>query len=634
MNRYNTPYLILAFFIFLASACASIGNPSGGPRDEDPPSFVRSNPSPGTVNFKGDRVDIYFDELVNVKDAFSKVIVSPPSSQTPRVSSLGKRVSVQFADTLLPNTTYTIDFADAIEDNNEQNKLENFNFSFSTGPTIDSLRISGMVLGANDLEPLRGKLVGVHSNLNDSSFLKTPFLRMARTDDVGRFSIAGLAPGHYRVFALNDNDNDLKYSSPEEEIGFYDFVVSPSVSSTIAYDSIFNSKTGQADTVVSRIRPVFLPNDILIRSFTSAFRQQYLKNYERIDTTRLSFQFNSISLTPPEFSVVGAPKLKDWYVRESSQSNDSITLWIKNRSLISADTLRIAVRYMRNDSLKNLSPFTDTLRMVFDRKLHERVAAQTLKDLMKQAKANRRDSARLNTPPSLSINFTSSTIPDIESDVTFTTETPLLSLNKEGVHLEMMKDSVWIPIAIDSIRMPDPLKPRNFSISHPWKYNTEYKVRIDSLAATGIYGLQNAPSVFAFKTGAQADYSSIKFRISGIPDSIPAFVQLLNNDSPVKAMMVKNNSVIFRHLKPGKYYARIVIDFNGNGVYDPGDYEKGTQPDLTFYYPKSITLKKNWDKEETWNIFATPVDKQKPNAIRKNLPKNAKTEASEEEEED
>ena len=165
--------------VAILASCASIGNPSGGPRDEDPPRFVRANPAPNSVNVSRNRIDIEFDELVNVKDAFSKVVVSPPSKSTPRVSSLGRRVSVQFTDTLLPNTTYTIDFSNAIEDNNEANKLQGFSYTFSTGPEIDTLAISGMVLSADALEPQQGMLVWVFSNLSDTALTNLPFDRLA-----------------------------------------------------------------------------------------------------------------------------------------------------------------------------------------------------------------------------------------------------------------------------------------------------------------------------------------------------------------------------------------------------------------------------------------------------------------------
>ncbi|MDE6811606.1 MAG: Ig-like domain-containing protein, partial [Muribaculaceae bacterium] len=149
--------------LILAEGCASIGNPSGGPRDERPPRFVKADPAPGAVNVSSDRhrFRIEFDELIDVKDPTSKVIISPPGAVIPRVSAQGRHVEISFQDSLMPNTTYTIDFADAIQDINENNPVNNFAYTFSTGPVLDSLRIAGRVLSARAMEPLPRQLVGL-----------------------------------------------------------------------------------------------------------------------------------------------------------------------------------------------------------------------------------------------------------------------------------------------------------------------------------------------------------------------------------------------------------------------------------------------------------------------------------------
>lgn len=240
--------VFMAALVSLLAGCANIGNPSGGPRDEDPPRLVSANPPPGSLGVNRTKMVLQFDELVNVKDAFSKVVVSPTSRSVPRVSSLGRKVTVEF-DSLAPNTTYTVDFADAIEDNNEANALQGFTYTFSTGQTLDSLRISGRVLGARDLEPAQGMLVGVHANLADSAFTTERLLRVAKTDDRGQFTIRGLAPGQYRVFALDDKDNDYRYANQEEDIAFYDMVVSPTTEPAVANDTVYDKLTGTPDTL-------------------------------------------------------------------------------------------------------------------------------------------------------------------------------------------------------------------------------------------------------------------------------------------------------------------------------------------------------------------------------------------------
>lgn len=270
-----------------------------------------------------ERLTLTFNELVNVKDAFTNVVVSPTSKSTPRVSTAGRRVTIEF-DSLAPATTYTVDFGNAIEDNNEANKLQGFTYTFSTGPTIDTLRIAGRVLSARNLEPQQNMLVGVHSNLNDTAFSTQRLLRVAKTDDRGRFTIRGLAPGRYRVFALKDNDNDYRYSSPEEDMAFYDLTVEPSTVETTATDSVYNRITGAVDSVVTRRRTQFLPNDIVLRSFNSELRQQYLSKYERLDSAKVFLKFNTRASALPSVRVLGQPHRTSIGTLEASEKLDSL----------------------------------------------------------------------------------------------------------------------------------------------------------------------------------------------------------------------------------------------------------------------------------------------------------------------
>lgn len=650
----------LAFFagvvvaFILAESCASIGTPTGGPRDEDPPRFVRANPAPGSVNVTRQRVDIEFDEIVNVKDAFTNVVVSPPSSQVPRVSSQGRRVTVLFQDTLLENTTYTIDFGNSIEDNNEGNKLPSFAYSFSTGPEIDTLQISGMVLSADASEPQQGMLVGVYSNLSDTAFATLPFERMAKTDDRGRFTIMGLAPGEYRIFALGDLDNDYHRANPEEAMAFYDVTLSPSTERVTATDTVFNLKTGEVDTVMTRERTRYLPNDILLRSFDSDVKSQYLQKYERQDSTRLKFIFNTKADSIPRLKVVDYEDLQDWYVVERSAKNDSVTFWIKDREILGLDSLRIAATYLRTDSAKNLSEITDTLRFFYSRDLKNALAnaakerEKALKEKEKEREKAEKEGIEYvdSTPPPppvpLKISTVTASTHEVYMPLIMEFETPLSRLDTSAFHLEIKVDTLWEAVKEPWRPVPyDSLNPRRLMIEYPWDFETQYRLTIDSLAATGIYGLETDNFEFSFKTRPEDDYSRVIFQISNFTDSIPAFIELLNtSDAPIRREKVENGRAEFKYLPAGKYYARIFEDHNGNGIFDTGNIDSIQQPDYAYYYPKLINVKKNWDKEESWDVFSTPVDMMKPYALLKNKPeadkknRRRKTDNMEEEEEE
>lgn len=634
-RRRHTIYLLWALVLAgVLASCASIGNPSGGPRDEDPPRFVRANPAPGSLNVNRQKIEIEFDELVNVKDAFSKVVVSPISKSTPRVSSLGRKITVQFNDTLIPNTTYTIDFADAIEDNNESNKLQGFTYSFSTGNVLDTLQISGMVLSADALEPQQGMLVGVYSNLADSALSTLPLERVAKTDDRGRFSIQGLAPGEYRVFAVADVDNDYKRANPEEAMAFYDFTLTPTAERVNAIDTVFDLLTGDVDTVLNRERTRFLPNDILLRSFESDYKSQFLQKYERVDSTRLRFIFNAPSETLPEISPVNVEGYKDWWTLERSAKNDTLTYWLNPATLVATDSLQIAASYFRTDSAQNLTLATDTLKFFTQR-------PKVTKKKEKKKKDEKADTVPVKIP-ALGFKMISQSTQEVNLPLVMEFDTPLNRFDTTAFHLEMMVDTVWAPVPKAwKPEHVDSLNPRTFKIEYPWEYATEYRLSVDTLAATGIYGLMTDPLEHKFKTKAEEDYCALTLNISNFTDTIPAFVELVNNsDAPVRREKVVNNSVTFKYLAPGKYYVRIFEDHNGNGIYDTGDFNLHRQPDMAYYYPKIINLKKNWEKSESWNVFDTAIDLMKPEAIKKNKPatdkrnRNNKSENGLEEEEE
>lgn len=609
-------------------SCANIGNPSGGPRDEDPPIFISADPAPGSVNVSKTRMTLTFNELVNVKDAFSKVVVSPVGKSVPKVMSLGRKVTVTF-DSLQPNTTYTLDFADAIEDNNEANKLQGFSYTFSTGAEIDTLRISGMVLDARNLEPQQEMIVGVTQNPEDSAFTKLPLLRVAKTDDRGRFTIRGLKEGSYRVYALGDKDNDYKYANPEEDIAFYDFLVSPTTERIGAIDTIYDRKTGEIDSIINRTRTRFLPNDILLRSFNSQKRSQYLDKYERQDSTKFYFKFNTKALNLPIIDVLGYPGIMREAVLEQNATNDSLIYWLPKR-IVGVDSLRVETTYLRTDTTGNLSAKTDTLNFY---RVRPRVPKKKEKKSEEQL---RQDSIKALT---LGLSALTSSTQDVYLPVRLQFETPLESLRPEAFHLETMVDTVWRRVGNQPrIEMIDSLLPRDFKIEYDWKLGEKYRITADTLAATGIYGTVSAPFTHEFTIKKKEDYCSLKLNLSGLDPQIPAFVELLNgSDAIVRSEPVVNNSVWFRWLEPGKYYARVIEDYNGNALFDTGDYDELLQPDLAYYYPKALNIKKNWDKEESWNVFETAIDLQKPSAIKKNKPAADKRNSNrrvEEEEED
>ena len=616
MNNSKSLYYI---FIIIAAAvmysCANIGNPSGGPIDKTPPIFMRSNPTPNAVNVKDRKIEIFFDEIVTLKDPSTKIIVSPAQTEMPRMSALGRKVTVELVDSLLPNTTYTIDFSNSIQDNNEGNAIDNFAFAFSTGSVIDSMRVSGYVLDSRTLEPMQSVVVGLQSNLADSAFHKEKLQRVALTNDRGQFTIRNVSPGSYHIFALKDLDRDYKFGNPTEDIAFLDSIIVPSIGSREAADTVYND-LNEIDTIMRATRPAYFPNDILLSMFNEDRKSQYLANNLRVDSTRISLTFAAASDTLPSLSIVGRNDVPDqWYTLERSQTNDTLTYWIRPPHLVSADTLIVATTYLRTDTASNLSWGTDTLKFTFQRQKAKKKKKNEETDSLEQIRF-------------MELHPLANGTQEVYAPLLLQTGTPIERYSREAFHLQrkLQNDTTFYPAEIKSIALRDStLNRRDLMLKVDWEPGAAYTLAVDSLAMTDIYGLQTKPLKVDFNVRKMEEYGNIVFNIPAVRDS--AIVELLDGtEKIVLRAPVKNHRAELLNLLPGKYYARLFIDRNGNGKYDTGNYDMHLQPEETVYYPGAINLKKNWDVEQTWDIYATPIDKQKPEAIKKNKPERKKWE--------
>ncbi len=624
-------HILLAVVIAaVMAACASIGRPEGGPRDEEPPRYVSSNPRPGQLNVNTNKVTIHFDENIQLDDAFNKVVVSPVQVQAPVIRSNGRGVTVELRDTLVPDATYSIDFGDAVKDLNEGNVLDGFVLDFSTGNTIDTLRISGIVLEARTLEPAQGMLVGVHSNIDDSALTTLPLDRIARTNQYGQFTIPNLKAGTYRVFALNDMNRDYKWDR-SEDVAFYDFTVSPSTEPIEVCDTFL--RADGTDSLAVRPGIKYLPNDILLTWFNEGYSPQYLKDYARPERRKLTFNFAAPSDTLPEITIVQGPgegrHIDQWSVAQINPTRDSLTYWISDTAVVSTDSLRLSVKYLKTDTTDQLAWQTDTLRFFFrdpkpskKKKSKEEEAADTVVT----------DAFGVPQPKDFMSLTVDGGVQHIYQPLTFTANLPIDSISPGSVRLEMLVDTTWEkvnipPLSVDSL---NPLLQRRLDVE--WTPGGKYRITVDSAAITTIYGLWNKPLEQQFSVHALEDYSNLTFNISGIEaDStghVPAvIVELLgSDDKPMRVAKVVNGRAEFKWLDPSVYYARLYFDKNDNGKWDTGNIALGLQPEEVYYYNKKIQLKKNWDVEQTWDIFELALDAQKPIVIKKNKPKPKKGE--------
>ncbi|MBQ9077499.1 MAG: Ig-like domain-containing protein [Muribaculaceae bacterium] len=601
----------------LFAACASMGRPEGGPRDETPPVFVGSKPAVGAMNVSGNRITIDFDENIQIDDPSNKVVISPVQKEMPSILANGKRITVQLRDTLLPATTYTIDFTDAVKDLNEGNMLDGFAIDFSTGETIDTLCISGMVLEARNLEPAQGMLVGVYSNLADSAIKTLPLERISKTNQLGQFSIRNLKPGTYRIFALKDMNRDFHWDR-SEDVAFYDVAVSPDAVQEEVADTLV--ATDGSDSIVTRQVTRLLPDDVLLTWFNEGYIAQYLKNSARADRRRIKLDFAAPSDTFPEIMLLNGERagsrIDEWALLNSSVTRDTLEYWIRDTAVMAMDTLVLAVRYMRTDTLQQLTWGTDTLKLV--------LRGQAKKEKKEEKKKKKSDNIDADTVPQLAfIDFRvkSQASHDVYAPLLFVSSQPVDTILDSGVTLEVQRDTLWDTVPQVKI-MPHPSSLLSFGMSHEWEPGAKYRLTVDSAAVVGIYNEWNKDVKHEFTVRQLEDYATLIFNLGDYAGK--AVVELLGqSDAVVATAVAESGSAIFRYVNPGTYYARLIVDANGNGKYDTGNLSEGRprQPEEVYYYPKKISVKKNWDIEQTWNVYELPLDAQKPSDIKKNKPK-------------
>ena len=547
------------------------------------------------------------------------MIVSPPQLEIPEIKDAGKRIVVELQDSLKPNTTYTIDFSDAIVDNNEGNPLGNYTYSFSTGDQIDTMEVSGYVLDASNLEPVKGILVGLYDDLADSAFKTKPMIRVSRTDSRGRFVIKGVAHGTYRAYALKDADGDFCFNQKSEMIGFNHETYVPSSKPDVKIDTIWRDSL-HIDAFKQTPYTHFLPDDVTLLAFTHIQTDRYLLKTERKDPEKFTMFF---TYGHPDLPVIKGLNFNadSAFVIETRVEQDTINYWLRDTTLINQDTLRMEVNYMMTDTLGNLVSQIDTLEVLAKTPYAKRQKELT-KEIEKWQKEQERKKKRDETYDSifpakpLKPNYMLSQEIDPDKIIQIEIPAPLQHVDTAAVHLYSMIDSAWYEAPFTF--KPIPHRLRFYEIQAEWRPDTEYSLEIDSAAFEDIYGHVSDPYKQGIKVKSLDEYSTLTIKISGVADSLPLRVRLLDKgDGIVKEVLAKDGVAFFEYVSPEKYYLSAFVDVNGNGLWDTGDYDEDRQAESVYYYPREIECKERWDVTHKWDLTATPRYKQKPQAITK-----------------
>lgn len=565
---------ILLLIISIFSRCAKIVAPTGGPKDTLAPVLVRSNPAMNSLNFKGDKLTLTFDEYIQLKDIQKKIAISPPLTKNPEFVQRGKNLEIRLKEPLKDSTTYTFYFADVIVDNNEGNALKNFVYAFSTGNIIDSLTVSGKIINALTLLPEENAFVMLYDNQNDSVPIKNLPRYLTRSDAQGLFTFKNLQFKDYKVFALMDKNYNYKFDQATEDIAFLDEPIKK------------EDLKGLSQIDTSKL----VKKEINLNMFLENSRIQALTGFSRSQRRKIAFQFTKkpegeFSITPLNFVANG-----DWYIKETNQSQDSLYCWITDDRISAMDTIKLQISYLKSDSLQRLKPKLDTLKLVFT----DSELSRKRKERKKDKEPEKKISLTVNT----SIKNNQVAKPANPFELRF--PMPLKKIDEKLITLINLKDSSKIE---DLKFVKDTLSPRLYRYFHPWESEVNYKFLALPGAFTSLDGIQNDSIRVKFKGANPENFGLLNITLLNVKKA--AIVELLD-EKRTKVLDYRlakpGEKVILDYIDPGKYTLRFIEDSNGNGKWDTGWYLKKLQPEKVFYYEAGKTkgvlnVRENWENE-------------------------------------
>ena len=616
------PFFIVAAlaWIVIISSCANPGMPVGGPKDTIPPVLLKTEPGYKSLNFDGDDVRLTFNEYLAIEDISESLVISPPMIKKPLIRTKAKTLVIDFNEDLKDSTTYSLDFKNSVADNNEKNPLENFRFSFSTGPVFDSLRVAGRLMNAFNLEPIEIGLILLQRNLHDSAVYSVKPDYIAKTDKEGLFMIDNIAPGKYHLFSLMDMNNNLLYDEGAEEMAFEDSIIIPTAKFVEELDTIYTA----TDTIVVLGKTHFYPEPVYLQQFTEKIFDQYLDVYTRDTRYKCTFVFNESVKDSFQLNLI-ENDATSWYQTEYNENIDSLIIWIADTTIARIDTLLMEVCYLQLDSLSQLYLKRDTVEMSFVDK----------EDVKSEKKKKQKDDEIDEPEPVVQFNWKTDingSIVELNKNIGISSPEPIYAFDSTKIVLYLAEDTLKSPLNFNFYK--DTLEYRKYNIAYQWEPGTNYILEIDSAASINIFGITSKKLKTKFSGREEDYYGTVNLNLTSV--EMPIIAQLVSNNESEKVYVEKiineNGRITFDYLKPEKYKVKVIFDRNGNGKWDTGSFQDKYQPERVLYINEVVKVRSNWEKEFNWDLkpdltFVKKIrDLEEEERLRKEAEEKAKKE--------
>ncbi|MDE5637392.1 MAG: Ig-like domain-containing protein, partial [Alistipes sp.] len=571
---------LLLFATAFLSRCARIMTPDGGPRDTLPPVIVNMSPDNFTTNFAERRIYIEFDEFIQIKDQNKEFFTSPQMKKKPTITQRGRGIMIQIKDTLFENQTYALDFGSAIRDNNEGNPLYGMRYVFSTGDTVDSMMCTGYTADAFKSDSVsRTFLYFFYADslpetpgYDSTLFNRKPDL-IARAENNGVFIAQNLKPVDYRVYAVEDTNDNQMYEPGVDKVGFVDSLCNPARMPDFYmwYDSIRHYVTAEPQ--------------LYFRMFTDkSFRRHNLQQTERPSRNKALLYFGAEhpDIRSIRFDSVPAER---FIVDPRTRGRDTVALWFAGTQL--PDTIRGEITYVKHDSVNNLAEVTEPLKLAW--RYIESKEEQREREKLERERAKAEAAGEEWTEPKKKNTFAmrltqSGEINPLRPlEVSF--DYPLERIDSAAIVLNRLDeggDVERVPVRFER----DTADMLRWYMHAAWRPAAKYALTLPEGAFADIAGGHCDSVSNNYTTYDPEKFGRMNVAVTGGRDGVDYIVQLLNGSGKMleERRGVRGGTVTFEYVPVGEAKIRIVEDVNGNGEWDTGNVVERRQPERSEVY--------------------------------------------------
>ena len=549
--------------IFAPSCANTTQAPSGGKKDTIPPLIIDIKPLPGAVRVPTVKASLVFsfDEYFNIKNP-GNIFLSPPLQHAPKTRVRGRDLIVTFEDTLAANTTYTLNFTDAIADANEGNMFPGYTYVFSTGERIDSMMMTGTVRDCNTLAPVKGATVLLYKDLADSAVLLHRPYAAVKTDDWGFFVLPFIQDTLYRIYAIKDANNNNIYEPETETVAFIDSLIRPVMVASDTVPEIL--KYDMLDTLRCQARR----SEHELKLFREKPTKQYIVNKVRTSERSAYLTFMAPGAWIDSLWIRGFRA--DQVISQFNILQDSLELWINSRR-VAPDTMSIYVNYRKTDSLGRLTPAQEIVKLPL------------LPDKRTYSKPVRRNIKHEDTTCVYKFSASPETVEQNGFELEF--RNPIIwaqfdSVKFVSINTRQRQTRAEFTVEQDSLNLRRYiLRPKDKLLP-----GFEYSMKLPYRAFRDINGFWSDSTVVKVSLPKDETLSSLELDLSGVDRKL--IVDLLGEkrDKVLRSYVIdRDGTLSFPYLKTGRYSIRITEDGNRNSIVDTGSLLEHRQPEKVVF---------------------------------------------------